>query len=186
MRKIVVFNMVTLDGFFEGPGHDITWHNVDAEFDQFAIENARSADALLFGRVTYEMMASYWPTEESALDSPEIAAMMNAFHKYVFSNTLRSADWQNSELLRGDLVKEVRRIKELPGKDILVFGSAQLAAGLQNAGLVDEYRLLVNPILLGNGTPLFQNIQVPHALRMVRSRSFKNGNILLVYQTGRD
>ncbi len=182
MRKLIMFNLVTLDGFFEGPGSDISWHNVDAEFNDFAIAQLDAVDALLFGRVTYQMMASYWPTPMALRDDPVVAGKMNSKSKFVFSKTLDQADWNNTRLVKGDAAGEVARLKEQTGKDLAIFGSADLSAGLANRGLIDEYRIMVNPVVLGKGRSLFAGVQQKIGMKLLMTRAFGNGNILLYYQ----
>jgi dihydrofolate reductase len=178
MRKIILFNLITLDGFFEGPGADISWHNVDDEFNEFALEQLRSAGGLVFGRVTYELMASYWP---SAVDAAEVARLMNSMPKYVFSRTLETAHWSNTTLLTGDAAAEIQKLKQQAGKDLYIFGSAEFASGLVQKGLVDEFRILVNPVVINAGTPLFKGLPERLRLKLLRTRAFVNGNVLLVY-----
>jgi dihydrofolate reductase len=180
MRKIIMFNMVTLDGYFEGPNREIDWHHVDEEFFEFAQDQLDSADGLLFGRITYELMASYWPNATES--DPIMASKMNAMPKVVFSRTLEKVEWINTRLVNEDLVQEVSRLKQQPGRDLLIFGSADLASTLTKLGLIDEYRIMVNPVVLGNGHPLFKGVDGKLALRLVRMRTFKNGNVLLYYQ----
>ncbi len=182
MRKIILFNMVTLDGFFEGPNQNIEWHHVDDEFNQFAIDQLGSAGGLIFGRITYQMMASYWPTLMAIEDDPVVASKMNEIPKIVFSRTLGEAGWNNTRLVRTDAAEEVSRLKQQPGKDLLLFGSAKLAASLIQKDLIDELRAMVNPIILGGGIPLFQGIREPVHLALLESRVFKNGNVLLSYR----
>ena len=185
MRKLFAFNMVTLDGFFEGPNQDISWHNVDDEFNQFAIEQTGTVDTLLFGRRTYEVMASYWPTEAAIKDDPIIAGLMNSLPKVVFSRTLQKAEWNNTRLVKDNVEEEIRKLKAQPGKEIAVFGSADLLSTLIKLGLIDEHRIIVNPVVLGNGTPLFKDVKDKLNLRLVRSRIFDSGNVLLCYQPER-
>lgn len=180
MRNLILFNLQSLDGFFEGPGHDTSWHNVDDEFNEYVWENIKGVDTILFGRVTYELMASFWPSAEALRDDPVTADLMNTWPKAVFSHTLKKADWSNTRLFTCEAVDEVRRLKEIPGKDLIVFGSANLAASLTRAGLIDEYRLMVNPVILGKGTPLFQGFDKPVTVNLVQSREFRNGNVLLI------
>lgn len=182
MRKVILFNLMSLDGFFEGPKRNIEWHNVDDEFNDFAIEQVSSADGLIFGRVTYELMASYWPTDEAIRSDPIIAEWMNKLPKYVFSHTLERTDWTNTTLVNGDAAVELRKIKSQPGRDLFVFGSADLSTTLIQNNLIDEYRVLVNPILLGQGMPLFHGLRESVKLQHVSTRTFKNGNVLLTYQ----
>ena len=182
MRKLFAFNMVTLDGFFEGPNRDISWHNVDDEFNQFAVEQANAVGAILFGRVTYELMASYWPTPAAQSDDPMVANLMNTLPKVVFSRTLERADWDNTRLIKDNVAEEVLKMKQEPGNDLAVFGSANLLSSLMQMNLVDEHRVMVNPVLIGSGTPLFRNIDQKVNLKLVKTRTFKSGNMLLYYQ----
>ncbi len=181
MSKVILFNLMTLDGFFAGPGGDIGWHNVDEEFNEFAIEQLNTVGTLIFGRVTYQMMASYWPTPEAITGDPIVAGKMNELSKIVFSKTLERADWSNTRLVKGDAVQEVRQLRSQPGKDLYIFGSANLAAALMHAGLIDEYRVIVNPVILGNGQPLFPCVDHQVNLRLLNVRTFRNGNVLLYY-----
>jgi dihydrofolate reductase len=185
MRKVILFNLITLDGFMAGPGGDISWHNVDEEFNRFAIAQLDDVGALLFGRVTYDLMAGYWPTTGAVADDPEVANRMNQLPKVVFSRTLDKAAWQNTRLVTGDAVEAVSMLKQQPGKDLFVFGSANLAATLIQNDLIDEFRVMVNPVVLGRGTPLFQKIQQPLKLKLLKTKPFQNGNVLLYYQQER-
>jgi dihydrofolate reductase len=182
MRQVIIFNMVTLDGFFDGPGRDIGWHNVDAEFNEFAIAQLDTVGGLLFGRVTYEGMASYWPTPVAIQNDPEVAGKMNRVPKYVFSKTLDKADWQNTTLIKGDAAGEVAKLKQQPGQDLFIFGSAEFAAHLLAMGLIDELRVMVNPILLGSGTPLFRGLHQRIPLKLLAAQPFRSGNVLLRYK----
>lgn len=182
MRKIIMFNMVSVDGLFEGPHSDLSWHHVGEEFNRFAIDQLDSAGGLLFGRVTYLGMASYWPTEIAIRNDPDVAGKMNRIPKFVFSRTLEQANWSNSTLLKGDLAEEAARLKEQGGRDLLLFGSGSLATALTHLGLIDEYRLMVNPVILGAGTPMFKGVDERLNLRLVDSRAFQSGNVLLIYQ----
>jgi dihydrofolate reductase len=182
MRKLFVFNMVTLDGFFEGSNQDIGWHNVDDEFNEFAAEQLATTGMILFGRVTYEGMASFWPTPFAIENDPVIAAQMNAFPKIVISRTLDRADWNNTRLIKDNVAEEIARLKQQPGKDLAIFGSANLTASLMQMGLVDEFRIMVNPVILGAGTPLFKGVNQPIKLKLIKTRTFNSGNVLLYYQ----
>lgn len=182
MRKLIMFNMVTLDGFFAGPNGELDWHHVDEEFNDFAITQLKSADGLVFGRVTYEMMASYWPTEAADKDDPTVAALMNSIPKVVASRTLAKADWNNSSVIGQNVAREISQLKEQPGKDMLLFGSADLASSLRQLGLIDEYRVVVNPVVLGRGKPLFKNVEDRFNLQLTNARPFRSGNVLLYYR----
>jgi len=181
MRKLFVFDLVTLDGYFEGPDRDIGWHNVDAEFNDDAIAMLSSVDTLLFGRVTYELMAGFWPTPEAIKNDPIVAGKMNALPKIVFSRTLEKADWQITRLVKDFIAEEIGKMKGQPGKDMALPGSGTLMAAFAQRGLIDEYRIMVNPLVLGNGNPLFKGIKDRLDLKHREIRSFRNGNVLLRY-----
>ncbi len=182
MRKLILQMMVSVDGYFEGPRRELDWHNVDAEFNDLAISFLDTVDALLFGRVTYELMANYWPTREAMKDDPIVAGKMNALRKIVVSKTLPKVDWNNSTLLGGDLIEEVRKLKQQPGKNIALFGSSDVAVALVPHGLIDEYRILVNPWILGAGKSLFNGLACRQKLTLVESKSYRSGNVLLCYR----
>jgi dihydrofolate reductase len=185
MRKIIVFNMVTLDGFVAGPGGNIDWHRVDEEFNQFAIAQLDTAGGLIFGRVTYELMAGYWPTPFALEDDSIVANQMNTIPKIVVSHTLERVDWHNTRLIKANVATELKRLKQQPGGDLFVFGSANLVASLIREDLIDEYRILVNPVVLGSGQPLFQDFRSRLHLKLIRTNTFKNGNVMLVYTPDR-
>ena len=154
MPRLIMWNLITLDGYFEGDEKwDLQHHNYvwGDELERFSIEQTSSADVILFGRVTYEGMAAHWQFAVGP-----VADIMNRIPKVVFSNTLETADWNNTRLVRGSAVEEVARMKREPGRDMLVFGSAELCDGLLHGGLFDEIRLCVVPVILGKGTPLFK------------------------------
>ena len=182
MRKLFSFNMVSLDGFFEGPNHDIDWHLADEEFNQFSIEQLKTVGALVFGRVTYELMTSYWPTPAATKDDPVIAEMMNRLPKVVFSRTLEKADWNNTRLVKERVADEINALKQQPGNDIALFGSANLMSILIQLNLIDEHRIMVSPVVLGSGTPLFKNLDHRATFKLLNTRAFKSGNVLLCYQ----
>src|SRR5437016_2803174 len=172
MRKVFLFMMITLDGFFEGPNQEIDWHNVDEEFNEFAIHQLNDLDTLLFGRVTYQLMASYWPTQSAKENDPIVADKMNAVPKIVFSKTLDKAEWNNSRLVKENIAGEISKLKHEPGRDLAIFGSSDLAVSLLQMGLVDELRIMVNPVVLGNGKPLFKGIHEKLNLKLLKTRTF--------------
>jgi dihydrofolate reductase len=135
VRTLYVFNMVTLDGFFEGPNREIDWHNVDKEFNDFAIHQLDTTDLLFFGRVTYELMASYWPTPDAMKNDAAVAEKMNSLPKIAFSRTLEKADWNNTRLIKENIAEEISRLKRQIGRDIAVFGSSDLSVTLIARGL---------------------------------------------------
>jgi len=180
MRKVIMWNLVTLDGYFEGPKPwDIVWHEIvwGDELERLSIEQANDAGMLLFGRVTYEGMASYWPSQKG-----EIADFMNAIPKVVFSRTLERADWKNTKLVRWKAEEEVPKLKQQPGKDLFIFGSANLCSTLTRHGLIDEYRLGLVPVVLGRGNPLFKSSEDRIRLQLVEARPLKSGCVILRYR----
>src|SRR5690554_221654 len=159
MGQLIFFNMMSLDGFFESKNKELDWHNVDIEFNEFAAEQLNCADNLIFGRKTYELMAKYWPTKQAISNDPVIAEKMNAIKKNVFSITMDKANWQNTNLYRSDITKIVSKLKKDSEKDVLILGSANLSETLIKNELIDLYRIMVNPIILGNGNPLFSSLK---------------------------
>ena len=183
MRKIHVFNNVSIDGFFTDANGDMSWaHKHDEEWNQFASSNASGSGELLFGRVTYEMMAAFWPTAQAAQMLPEVAAGMNRMHKTVFSRTLDAVTWSNTTLVKGDLVNEVRKLKQQSGPDMVILGSGSIVSQLTEARLIDGYQLVVSPIVLGKGRTLFETVSGRVSLKLTNSRTFNNGNVVLWYE----
>ncbi len=182
MRKVIFFMLTSLDGYFEGPDRDINWHHVDDEFDEFAVEQVNTVDTLLFGRVTYELMASYWPTPAAKTDDPVVAEKMNTTPKIVFSKTLKKVDWEQTKLIQDNFVEEILKLKGQPGQDLIIFGSSDLAVTFIEHGLIDEFRIMVNPIVLGNGKTLFKGLKDKLNLKLLKTRTFKSGNVLLYYE----
>jgi dihydrofolate reductase len=182
MRKVFLFMMISLDGYFEGEDHDLSWHNVDEEFNEFAIAQTNNVGTLLFGRKTYELMASYWSSEPALETDPVVAKQMNETSKMVFSHTLNKADWQNTKLVSDDAAEAVRQLKTQPGKEIGIYGSNNLCVSLMRDGLVDEFRIMVNPVVIGKGTLLFAGINNKVDLKLIDTRKFASGNVLLTYQ----
>jgi dihydrofolate reductase len=182
VRKLYSFMVVTLDGFYEGPNGEFDWPNVDQEFNEFGIEQLNNTDVLLFGRATYEGMASYWPTPAAREDDPVVAELMNTLPKIVVSTTLASADWNNTRLVGGNVAEEVAKFKQEPGKGLAIMGSPNLTVSLVGMGLVDELRVMVNPVVLGGGRSLFRNTEKRLPLELLQTRAFRSGNVLLTYR----
>jgi len=184
MRKIVLWMSVSLDGFMEGPDREIDWHLVDDELHSHFNAELAAMGAFLDGRVTYQLMAEYWPTADADPSSPrpvaEFARIWRDMPKIVYSRTLERADW-NTTIVRGVVVEEVMALKARPGGD-LALGGADLAATFMRHDLVDEYRLYVHPVLLGRGKPLFGSLDARVALELAGTRTFGNGVVLLRYQ----
>jgi len=184
MRKLTVFNQISVDGYFRTPGGDSAWmhqQDDDAEFNEFTASNARGGGALLFGRTTYEMMASFWPTPAAAEQFPVVAKQMNSLPKVVFSRTLKKVSWNNTRLAKGDPVAEVRRMKNEPGEQMVIMGSGTIVSQLMPAGLIDEYQFVVIPVVLGEGKTMFEGTRMLN-LTLTKSRTFRNGKAFLVYE----
>jgi dihydrofolate reductase len=182
MRKIIAFLVATVDGYYEGPNQEFDWPVVDDEFNEFGLQQLDEVDTLLFGRVTYEGMASYWPTPAAQDDDPKVASRMNSIAKIVVSRTLDKADWNNTRLVRDDVAGELTRLKQQPGKDIAIFGSSALTVSLLRLGLVDELRIMFHPVILGDGRSLFRTADERISLKLLKTRIFDSGNVLLCYQ----
>ena len=182
MRKIIFQNMITLDGYYEGPNREIDWHNVDKEFNEFAIEFLNTIDVLLFGRVTYELMAKYWPSDNAITDDPIVAEKMNNLQKMVFSKTLEKAEWNNTIVVKDNITEEIKKLKNQPGKDMAIFGSSDLSLTFLKHGLIDEIRVMVNPIVLGTGKSLFKGINEKLKLKLISTKIFQSGNVLICYE----
>jgi dihydrofolate reductase len=178
MAKLIMWNLTTLDGYVEGPGRDISWHNDvwGEELERISIEQGNAAGALMFGRITYELMAGYWPTA-----SGEVADFMNALPKFVFSRTVKTSDWNNTKVFGADIPATVAKLKRETAKDIYLFGSADLASTLIAHGLIDEFRIGVAPVLLGQGTPLFKQSSERHKLKLLDARALSVGAVILRY-----
>jgi len=183
MPTLIVFNMVSLDGYFADLNGDMSWaHRQDPEWNTFVAGNASGDSRLLFGRTTYEMMASFWPTPQALTVMPGVAERMNSLPKVVFSRSLKKATWNNTRLLKGELADEVRRLKREPGPDMAIMGSGTIVAQLTQEGLIDEYQVVVSPTVLGSGKSMFAGVTRRPHLKQTRTRTFGNGNVLLCYE----
>jgi dihydrofolate reductase len=184
MRKLSAFNFMTLNGFYKGPGEDISWHKqqITAEENEFAKTGAQSGSILLLGRVTYEMMVSYWPTPLALEQNPGVAKGMNSSEKIVFSRTLQNVTWNNTTLIKDDLVTAVKKLKQQEGAPLTILGSGSIVTQLAAHGLIDEYQFMVDPVALGSGTPVFNGLQQELHLQLTNSRTFKSGIVLLNYR----
>jgi dihydrofolate reductase len=180
-----MFNNISLDGYFSGPGGELDWAHrsaADPEFDAFVAGNASGGGTLLLGRKTYDLMVQWWPTPQAMATMPEVAAGMNRMSKVVASRTMQRAEWSNTTVLRGELIEEVRRMKAESGAGMTILGSGSLVAQLAPAGLIDELQIVVVPVVLGKGRTMFEGVGAALDLRLVRSRVFPQGKVLLVYQ----
>ena len=183
MRKIILWMMVSVDGFFAGPKGELDWHRVDEELHRYFNEELAAMGAFLHGRVMYELMAGFWPTadQDPAAEEPikEFAGIWRDMPKLVYSRTLERADW-NSTVVREVVPEEIEALKAQPGGDI-VLGGAGLAETFRRLDLIDEYRLFVNPVILGQGRPLFQPADTPTDLRLAETRALSGDVVLLRY-----
>lgn len=180
-RTLASFIFISVDGFYEGPNGELDWPNADAEFNDFAAQQLDEADAIGFGRATYEHMAAYWPTEQAMINDPGMTTRMNDKEKLVFSTTLTDAAWPGTTVVRGRAIKHLEELKAAPGKEVLIIGSAHLTADLARAGVLDELRIMIFPIVLGQGRSLFEDLRSRLSLTLLRVRQFDSGNLLLTY-----
>lgn len=185
MRKMILSIMVSLDGYIEDADKKIDWHNWDGEMEAYMQHFFDSIDLILLGRITYQMMADFWPAPQAEAEDPIIAERMNNLPKIVFSKTLTNAPWgkfDNVLLLNGIIEEEIRLLKQQPGKDMVIFGGADLASSFIALDLIDEFQIFINPIVLGEGTPLFKDIKKPLSVKLLESRLFSYGNVLVRYR----
>jgi dihydrofolate reductase len=182
MRKLMVFNNVSLDGYIADNRGSMRWAaRQDPQWNEFASENSRGDAVMLFGRVTYDLMVSFWPTPAAAQAMPIVAKRMNGASKIVFSRTMKEATWRNTTLIKTDPVEAVRELKSDPGPDMLIMGSGSIIAQLTAARLIDEYQIVVIPVVLGSGLSMFGGIKDPCELQLNKTRAFDNGNVVLWY-----
>ncbi len=184
MGKLSSFQFITLNGFYKGAGEDTSWHshNPESEESDYAKEGAQSGSILLFGRTTYDMMAGFWPTPQALQSMPEVAKGMNASEKIVFSRTLKKANWNNTRIIKDNIEDAVKKLKKEFSKDMTILGSGSILAQLATAGLVDEFQFMLDPVALGEGSPILEGIGHQLDLQLMHHRVFKSGTILLTYQ----
>ncbi len=182
---------ITLDGYLSGPDHELDWHleNWSPDMGKVLTEELGMADTILLGRNTYQAMAAYWPAMSAnpccARDDLAYGAMMNEYRKVVYSTTLKKLDWENSRLIKGDIGKEIRKLKQPrrgQDKNIITYGSGRLVTELMRLNLIDEYQLWVHPVILGKGRPLFAGIKNRSSLRLIGATTFNSGVILLRHE----
>jgi dihydrofolate reductase len=173
--------VVSLDGYYADVNGEMGWaHKHDAEWTEFSADNAKGGGELVFGRVTYDMMAGYWPSPAAAQNMPVVAERMNALPKTVFSRTLDKAAWRNT-VVKSDLVAEMRAMKNTPGDDMAILGSGSIVTQLTQARLIDELQIAISPLILGGGKRLFAGVTDTLPLKLLKSRTFENGNVVLWY-----
>jgi dihydrofolate reductase len=189
MRKVVLFMHISLDGFAAGPNGELDWISYDEELEKYAEEVVSTVGAPLYGRVTYQLMESYWPT---VLTSPastkheiDHANWVENIPKVVFSKTLEKVEWNNTRLIKDNIAEEVLKLKQQPGKDLVIFGSPGLTHTFMASDLIDEYRLTVNPVILGQGMPVFKDFKDRSDLKLLNAKTFGSGVVALHYETKR-
>ncbi|HEX4919742.1 MAG TPA: dihydrofolate reductase family protein [Candidatus Bathyarchaeia archaeon] len=185
MRRLIVSNLMSLDGFVAGPKGELDWfvHEgfmIGTEFGQYAREMISSVDAILLGRLTYQEFVGYWPTATD--NDPVITERINSLPKIIFSKTLERVEWNNARLVKGNAADEVRRLKEQPGRDLVIYGSAELVSALMKENLIDEFHIIIQPVVLGKGKPEFKDLNQRHNLKLVEAKPFKSGAVWLRYQ----
>jgi len=183
MQTLSVFQNISLDGYFVDGDGQMSWAKMDndAEFNKFTTENAKAGGTLIFGRVTYDLMVSFWPTAQARQMFPEVAEKMNNGAKVVFSRKMEKAAWTNTKLEKGDLAATIRRMKSEPGQGMVILGSGSIVAQLAPEGLIDEYQLVVNPIVLGAGRTMFQGVPERLNFKLTKTKTFHNGKVFLAY-----
>jgi dihydrofolate reductase len=182
MRTLAAFIVTSLGGFYEGPTGEFDWLIPDQEFNDFAVRQLDEAGTLGFGRATYEHMAGYWPTDQAQANDPAITSRMNTKPKLVFSTSLQDASWSNTTIVAGEAVTQIEAVKATSGGELLVLGSTHLTAHFATAGVLDELRIMVCPIAIGQGRSLFENLKGRLALRLDHVTHFDSGNVLLRYR----
>jgi dihydrofolate reductase len=190
MRKVIVSIFLTLDGSFEGPNKELDWHVWDDEMEKYMSDLLNNVDTILLGRVAYQLLAEYWPTaipkttmpRNPGEEHPFIIEKMNTLPKIILSKTLDKVEWKNSTLIKENVKAEILKLKHQPGKDLVLFGGANIASTLLRLGLIDEYRIILNPVILSSGNPFFKEIRDKLSLKLLGTKTFNCGNVLLYYQ----
>jgi dihydrofolate reductase len=183
-RRLTVFNQISLDGYIADAAGDMQWAHRgagDPEWQAFTSGNAEGDSVLVFGRLTYDLMARFWPTPQAAKTMPEVAARMNGAEKLVFSRKLAAAAWGNTRVARRGPVAEIRRLKAEPGPPLTVLGSGTIVAQLAQAGLIDFLMAVVVPVVIGGGQTMFAGVKGRPEFKLVSTRAFPNGNVLICY-----
>jgi dihydrofolate reductase len=184
-RRLIAFEHISLDGYYADANNDMGWARPgmdDPEFHQFAQSNAQSGGELIFGRITYDLMAAFWPSAMAKQSDPLMAERINRASKTVFSRQMKKADWENTKVIGGDIVAETRKMKNAPGAGMTILGSGTIVSQLAEAGLIDEFQLVVTPVILGSGKSLFAGVTRRPPLKLTKDRRFKNGKIVLSYE----
>jgi dihydrofolate reductase len=182
MATLTVFNFLTLNGFYKGTNGDVGWHRHGTEEAAFSAEVLQSSNTLLFGRITYEMMASYWPTPMATEQNAAVAEGMNKAAKIVFSRTLKKAGWNNTRLIQNNIIEEIKKLKQTGDSNLTILGSGSIVTQFAEEGLIDSYEIMIDPVAIGSGTPVFNGLRRQLNLKLTSSRTFNNGVVLLRYE----
>jgi len=182
MGKLNAYLFTTLNGYFESPKGDISWHTHAEEENEFAAKNTSNGNTLLFGRITYQMMAAFWSTPMALQNSPALAEGMNRSEKIVFSRTLQKADWNNTRLISDNIFEEIRKLKQDSSINMTILGSGSIVTQIAEHKLLDTLQIMIDPVLLGSGTPIFHGLKDRLNLKLTASRVIKNGIVLLDYE----
>ena len=182
MPRINSYTFITLNGFYKGINEDISWHRHGGEESEHATEGLSGNGILLFGRKTYEMMASYWPTPAAMEAGPDIAKGMNNAEKIVFSRTLQEANWNNSRIIKENVAEEIKKLKQSGNKDMTILGSGSILTLFAENNLIDEYQFMIDPVVLGEGSSVLKDITKKLDLKLTKSKVYKSGVILVCYE----
>jgi len=184
MRKIIVSNLISVDGFISGVNDDISWfvNIADKEFEKYGVNLINSIDTMLFGRITYQLMESYWPNASPDTNDQRIIDAMNNFHKIVSSRTLNKTEWKNTTLIKENITVEIAKLKEQPGKDMVIYGSGSVVSLFAREGLIDNYLIFVYPVAIGKGKTMFSGIKENLKLKIADTRTFSSGVVLIDYR----
>jgi len=182
MRNINAFLFISLDGYYKDTHNDISWHKHGGDESEFSANSLKANNILLFGRVTYEMMAGFWTTDMAKETLPEVAGGMNNSDKIVFSNSMKKAEWVNTTLISGDIIAQMRKMKAEPGKDMTILGSGSIVSQFADVGLIDSIQIMIDPVVLGSGTSIFNEMKSKLELKLTDTRTFKSGVVLLSYE----
>lgn len=182
MRKLLMFNFISINGFYKASNGDISWHKHGKEENEFSADNLKQDAILIFGRITYDLMASYWPSSFAMENDPATATGMNKAEKIVISKSMKKADWNNTSVFNENFIDELKKLKQTSGKDMVILGSGSIVTQCAEAGIIDEYQIMLDPVAIGSGTPIFNDIQHQLELKLIKTRVFNSGTVLLTYQ----
>jgi dihydrofolate reductase len=182
MRKLTSFTFLSLNGYYKDENEDTSWHRHGEEEAKYSEESLQSNNILLFGRTTYEMMSSFWPTSMAAEMFPKVAEGMNKAEKIVFTNTLKTAAWNNTRIMKGDIADQITKLKSTKGSDLTILGSGSIVTQFSDAGLIDTYQIMIDPVAITQGTSLFEGLQQKLDLNLTGSKVFNSGVVLLTYE----